>query len=274
MTAMVKIRILMDNHAEEPLTAQWGLAVWIEYRGRKILLDAGSNGDFVQNAEKMGIDLNEAEFAVLSHAHYDHGDGMEAFFEQNSRAKFYIRRGAGENYYDLKGDEPKYIGLKKGTLERFRDRIVYADGDEELFPGAWLIPHKTAGLEEKGRKACMFCWKDGGWTPDTFAHEQSLVLETEKGLVIFNSCCHAGADCIIDEVRETWPGKGVYALIGGFHLYRSSDREVENLAENIRRTGIRKICTGHCTGDRGMEILKEKLGDQAMQLYAGMTLEL
>ena len=98
---MLKVRVLMDNHAQESLTAQWGLAVWIEYQGHKILLDTGSSGDFIQNADKMGIHLNEVEFGVLSHAHYDHGDGMEAFFEQNQQAKFYIRQGAEENYYDL-----------------------------------------------------------------------------------------------------------------------------------------------------------------------------
>lgn len=270
----MNVRILMDNHAAESFAAQWGLAVWIEDKGRKILLDTGSNGDFVQNAEKMGLQIKDVEFGVLSHAHYDHGDGMEAFFEQNTQGKFYIRKGAEENYYDLKGEEPKYIGLKKGTLNRFKDRIVFVEGDYELFPGAYLIPHKTPGLEEKGRKVGMFCWRNGAWQPDSFAHEQSLVLETEKGLVIFNSCCHAGADCVIREVMNTFPNQQVYALIGGFHLYRSEDWEVEKLADNIRRTGIQKICTGHCTGDRGMEILKAKLGEQARQLFAGMVLEL
>ena len=62
--------------------------------------------------------------------------------------------------------------------------------------------------------------------------------------------------------------------LAGIHLYRSKDREVEELAENIKRTGIRRICTGHCTGERGMEILKEKLGDQAVQMYAGMSFTL
>ena len=71
---------------------------------------------------------------------------------------------------------------------------------------------------------------------------------------------------------EAYPGKPVYALIGGFHLYRAEDREVEELAGRIRQTGIQKICTGHCTGDRGMEILKNQLGGRAQQLYAGLEI--
>ena len=45
------------------------------------------------------------------------------------------------------------------------------------------------------------------------------------------------------------------------------------LADRIRKTGIRRICTGHCTGERAMEILKEELGDMAEQIYTGFEIE-
>lgn len=269
----MEIKILMDNHAAEGFIAQWGLSVWIQYRGRKILLDTGSSGDFVQNAALMGIDLNEVEFGVLSHAHYDHGDGMEAFFEQNSRAMFYIRQGAGENCYDLKGEEPKYIGLKPGTLSRFKDRICFVDGDYELFPGVRLLPHRTAGLGEKGRKVGMYCWRDGGWQPDSFAHEQSLVLEAEKGLVIFNSCCHAGADTIVREAQAAFPDQPIHAIVGGFHLYQMDPEEVRAFARRLAETGVAHVITGHCTGQAAYDILREELGDKVRQLSAGLVIE-
>lgn len=53
----------------------------------------------------------------------------------------------------------------------------------------------------------MYQKKNGGFLPDNFDHEQSLVFETEKGLVIFSSCSHAGAADIIREVSETFPEK-------------------------------------------------------------------
>ena len=52
------------------------------------------------------------------------------------------------------------------------------------------------------------------WIPDDFSHEQSLVLDTEKGLVIINLCSHGGAANIINEVQETFPQKHVYGIIG------------------------------------------------------------
>lgn len=120
----------------------------------------------------------------------------------------------------------------------------------------------------------MLRWENGGWRPDDFRHEQSLIFETAFGLVIFNSCSHAGVDCIIKETAAAFPGKHIEALIGGFHLFRSTDGEVRSLAERIRETGIRRLYTGHCTGDRAMEILKEEFGDQIEQLYTGMEIEI
>lgn len=265
--------ILIDNITKNELMAEWGLAVFLEYEGHKILLDTGTTGGFLKNAEAMGIDISQVEYGVLSHAHYDHSDGLADFFEKNQTAKFYIREGSAENCYSKQGMLPKYIGIHKGYLKRFEDRIVYVSGDYELLPGVVLLPHKTPGLSKIGRKAGMYVQKGLRFLPDAFDHEQSLVFDTERGLVIFNSCSHGGADNIIKEVIATWPEKKIYALIGGFHLFRSSDEEVRALAARVRETGIEKIYTGHCTGDRAMEILKEELGDRAEQLYTGLKIE-
>ncbi len=61
-----------------------------------------------------------------------------------------------------------------------------------------------------------------GWKPDNFCHEQSLVLDTDSGLVIFNSCSHGGVVNIINEVKAAFPEQKITALIGGFsHLQAS-----------------------------------------------------
>lgn len=268
------IKFLIDNITKNNLLCEWGFAVYIEYDHHKFLLDTGASGKFAENAAFMGIDLGEIEFGVLSHAHYDHADGLKDFFENNDKAPFYIRDGADENCYSKKEIPPKYIGIHKGYLKEYRDRIVFVKGDYEIIPGAALIPHKTPNLELAGEKAGMYVYQNGAWKLDNFSHEQSLVFDTEKGLVIFNSCSHSGADNIITEVAETYPGKKIYALIGGLHLYASSDEDVAGLAQRIRETGIEKIYTGHCTGEKAMAILKEKLGSRAEQIYTGMELEL
>jgi 7,8-dihydropterin-6-yl-methyl-4-(beta-D-ribofuranosyl)aminobenzene 5'-phosphate synthase len=151
---------------------------------------------------------------------------------------------------------------------------VYVEGDYEIIPGVSLIPHKTEGLEEIAKGVDLYIKKNGRLYPDSFLHEQSLVFDTERGLVICNSCSHGGVDNIIQEIGAVFPDKQIYAMIGGFHLYKDSEAAVRALADRIRKTGVQKIYTGHCTGDRAFAILKEELGDCVSQIYTGMDIEL
>ncbi len=272
----MRATVLIDNISKNELTAEWGLAIHIEYNGQQILLDTGTTGAFSDNAKELGIDLEEVAFGVLSHAHYDHADGMDTFFEVNKTAPFYLRAGSKENCYDYDEAEPesaRYIGIKEGTLEKYKDRIRYADGDCKILDGVYLIPHKTEGLEKIGEKAHMYVLEGEDFIPDDYSHEQSLVLETSNGLVIFNSCSHGGADNIIREIESTFVGQKIYAIVGGFHLYKSSEEEVRALARRIKDTGIEKVVTGHCTGDAAYGILKEELGECLEQIYTGLVME-
>ena len=268
-------KILVDNNTRNEWKAEWGLAVYIEYEGHEILLDTGTTHVFAENADMMGIDLDQIEFGVLSHAHYDHSDGLDMFFERNKHAKFYLQKACQENCYSKKGGtELSYIGIKEGYLDKYADRFAYAENEVEVIPGVTLLPHKTEGLEKIGEHAGMYVKIRGKFQPDSFEHEQSLVFDTENGLVVFNSCSHGGADNIIREVQNTWPDKKIHAYIGGLHLFRSSDEEVYAFAKRVRDTGISCIYTGHCTGDRAMEILKEELGEVIHDIYTGLEMNL
>lgn len=269
----MKATVLIDNIAKDSLKSEWGLSVFIHQGDTRILLDTGASEKFARNAEKLGVPLEKVDFAVLSHAHYDHADGMEKFFEVNSRAKFYLSSECRENCYGKRWIFSKYIGIKKGVMGEYKDRIVYVKGDKVIANGVRLISHKTKGLEEKAKKDGLCIKENRKLKFDDFSHEQSLVVDTDCGLVIFNSCCHSGADIVISEVQKSFPNKKIYALIGGFHLYKSSDSEIRALAERIKKTGIEKIYTGHCTGDKAFRILREELGDKAEQLYAGLVIE-
>lgn len=269
----ISATILIDNLARPPLVGEWGLSVMIEYRGTQMLLDTGASEKFADNARQLGIDLSRIQLGVLSHAHYDHSDGMPRFFLENSKASFFLRKSTEENCYSGDGEDRHYIGVKRGLLTEYRDRITYIEGKARLLDGAWLLSH-TSDMYEAGKKAKMYLLCGDDWQVDLFRHEQSLVFETEKGLVIFNSCCHGGADVIIDETKEAFGGQEVYALVGGLHLFRSTDKAVREIAQRIKATGIRKIITGHCTGEHGFEVLSAELGPIAEQMYTGMTLEI
>lgn len=266
---MLNITVLVDNNAGScsagELKSEWGLAVYIEYDGKKILLDTGASGLFAENADKLGVRLEEVDLAVLSHAHWDHSDGMDVFFARNSTAPFYLSENARENCWaihrDVKenGEEGiEYDGIKKGWLETYADRIIYS-GTCEICKGVHLVGHSTPGLEKRGEQVGQYIMVDGELIPDDFAHEQSLIFETGKGLVIFNSCSHGGVDNIIREAEEALPGRKAYAMIGGFHLFLDSEEEVRAFAGRICDVGIKRIVTGHCTGDKQYVWLKDEL---------------
>ena len=249
----MKITVLIENSAPEGLVPEHGLSFHLEYRGGRYLLDAGESGVFVLNARDLGADLGAVEAAFLSHGHYDHGDGLSAFFRLNRAAPVYARPAVREDDV-LHGN---HVGLDPGLFRRHARRFDLADGPREPFPGLHLIP-------------------------DAVAHEQSLALETEAGLVVLNSCCHAGVDNILEDIRARFPGTPLRAVLGGFHLMGPggtstlgpSPEAVRALARRLRdELDVAQVCTGHCTGAPGYQLLAEELGEHLHPLTTGAVFE-
>lgn len=268
-----KLTVIVDNVASDDAAGEWGLSILAEHNGHKILADVGASNLFSENLNKLGFDIRDIEYATLSHAHYDHSNGMPKFFAENSRAKFYVRETTAEDCYFKALFVKKYIGIPRNVLTDFAERVEVVSGDYELYEGAYLVPHKTAGLSKIGRREKMYRKTPDGWKPDDFSHEQSLVLDTDKGLVIINCCSHGGTVNIINEVKETFPDKKVYGLIGGFHLFKKPEKEIREVARAINDTGIEFVCTGHCTKERAYNIMKQELGDKIEMLKVGLSLE-
>ena len=78
--------VLSDNIADGDFQGEWGFSIYIEYNGKNFLLDTGASNLFVQNANKLGKSIKAVDYAILSHAHYDHSDSMATFFKQMKSA--------------------------------------------------------------------------------------------------------------------------------------------------------------------------------------------
>ena len=249
----MRITVLIENSAPEGLVAEHGLSFYLEYRGGRYLLDAGESGAFLLNAQRLGVDLSRVEKAALSHGHYDHGDGFTAFFRVNRTARICARPAAVEDDV-LHGD---HVGLNPGLFRRHARRFDLADGPRKLAEGLHLIP-------------------------DAVRHEQSLAAETAEGLVVLNSCCHAGVDHILAGIRARFPGKPIRAVLGGFHLMGTggtstlgpAPEDVHALARRLRDgLDVREVCTGHCTGAPAYALLAEELGKRLRPLTTGAVFE-
>ena len=277
----MKVTILAENTAKDNLKAEHGFSLLVEYDNKKILLDTGSTDAFADNARIMNIDLSDVDVSVLSHGHYDHSGGYERFFRENSSANVYVRPQVFNEFWSG-NREMHQIGVPKNLLDYF-DRFTLILGLKEIYKNVYLVPHNTMGLEKIGEKTKLYQGKCGKTVPDNFNHEQSLVLDTPRGLVIFNSCSHGGAATIIDEAKSYLDNKPVYAYIGGFHMMGNvngqevctfTDHELDTLCNKLTEENIEYIYTGHCTGNVGYSKLKERLDNRLFRLTAGLTFEL
>ena len=99
--------VIVDNISDCGIKGEWGLCLLLETGGKKILVDTGGSSLFSENLKKLGFDIRDIDYGVLSHAHYDHANGMPKFFAENSKAKFYLREGSGH----LKCNSTKNVKL-------------------------------------------------------------------------------------------------------------------------------------------------------------------
>lgn len=113
------------------------------------------------------------------------------------------------------------------------------------------------------------------------SHEQSLVAETSLGLVVMNSCCHAGAEHIVADILTHFPAQRVYAILGGFHLVGRNGMGSLGVAPETVKTlshqlvevlGVARIYTGHCTGHPAFSLLEEEAPGHVFSLNTGDVL--
>lgn len=270
----MRITVLTDNIGCGDLQGEWGLSLYIEYEGRRFLLDTGASDTFIANAGRLGIDLSEVDSVILSHAHYDHTLGLTAFFGINSKAPVYLSPNAGENCWSGPGSPKRYIGMPKGVISSSSDRFIRPEGVSEISPNVYIVPHSTEGLSRLGRRNHLYIRRGLRYVPDDFAHEQTLVFRTSKGLVLMNSCSHSGPDIIVNEVLKVFQNETIAAYVGGLHLFRLSDSEVEAVSERMASCGIDRIYTGHCTGQTAYDILRQRFGDRIELFHCGMQIEI
>lgn len=280
----MKITVLIENQAPEPLCGEHGLALHIEYRGKNYLLDTGASGKFTENARSLGIDLEKIDAAFLSHAHYDHSGGYKEFFSLNSKAPLYLQKSARENCYSKVLFFRQYIGIPKGLLKKYQNRLRFVSGIKEANPGVWVISHSIPSLSEKGRKGHMYIRTKSGLRPDDFHHEQSLVFELEHNLVLFNSCCHAGVASIVQEANHAMKrtGKKVSYVFGGFHTMglrgansmSGRPEDIKKLGKQLLGLDLSCVYTGHCTGIPAYRTLKQTMKDKVHYMKTGSVITL
>ena len=277
----MKITVLIENTApSQELAAEHGLSLGIEYRGGYYLLDTGSSGAFALNAERLRFPLDKVDACFLSHGHYDHAGGLSAFFDRNAQAVVYAMKGACDTFYSGDGEKRHPIGIPGPVLQRLSGRITTVKELTQCRPGIWLLPHSTPGLESVGAAKKLYREVDGGVRPDDFSHEMTVVFETERGLLLFNSCCHGGLQTVLEEAARAFPGQKLYGFVGGLHMKGSQNgqeictftrEELQAVADAAAARDLEAVYTGHCTGGVAYALLEPVMGKRLHGMTTGQT---
>ena len=271
----MKIIVLMEDTCGNRACAyEHGLSLYIETKNHKLLMDAGASDRTLENAAKLGVDLSQVDMVVLSHGHYDHAGALRTFREMNRSAVIYMQQSALADYYH--GE--RYIGIDK-EIGRMPGVRLLSGGltiDEEIsvftgITGRRFWPGSNIGLSvrmsgDAGQEQSV---------QDVFAHEQCLVIREEKNLLL-SGCAHNGILNILDRYRELYGGNPD-VVISGFHMMKKTDYTEEEktvirqTAEELGKTDA-IFYTGHCTGQRAIDLMKPILGEQLQQIRCGMEL--
>lgn len=245
---MLHITTLMNvsDNPHKSLKTHHGLSFLIEYDGTRILFDTGYNEDFIENAERMKVDLTNLNAVVLSHGHYDHTAGYMALMNKGLAPEYLF---VGKNFFDrkYKNYNMKYVNissnlsedaLKKQNIDirtidnglHFEKNIYFVSGFTEANPYEKIPPE-------------YIILKDDGFVQDKFTDEVCVVLDTPKGLVIVTGSSHIGLCNVLDKVYKVF-NKPIHAVIGGFPIDTKDDMRTKFTVSTLKEYNVKYL--GYC----------------------------
>ena len=245
---------------------EWGFSALVEADGHRILIDTGAHPTTVlQNAKDLNIDLSNVNEVILTHNHWDHVGGLltlrREMMKQNPAALSVVHVAKGIFYSrpTARGEGNVMIELKK-EYEATGGKFVEHDASAEIFPGAWLtgpVPRKYPERNWSGNGKIQ---TPDGLVEDTIPEDQSLVLNTAKGLVVVTGCGHAGVVNILTFTRDNFPNVPVEAVIGGLHLFAQNDEQLDWTTDKMKDFKISNVLGAHCTGIEAVYRIRQRLG--------------
>jgi 7,8-dihydropterin-6-yl-methyl-4-(beta-D-ribofuranosyl)aminobenzene 5'-phosphate synthase len=219
------------------MQADWGFACLVEGIEQTILFDTGTKSDvLLHNAQALGKNLAQLDVLVLSHDHRDHTGALNAVLERNPGIDVYL--------------PVSFPAAYDPTILNHNARVIRVNDAIEIFKGVGLTG-------EMGNRI----------------REQSLILETEQGLVIITGCSHPGIVKILERSTELYE-QDIYLVLGGFHLLRHTDEQVLQIISRFKELDVQKVGAAHCTGERAIELFQQAYGDKFVPIGVGTVVQI
>jgi len=231
------IAVVYDNYRTKPgLTTGWGFGCVIRTPEKKILFDTGGDSSvLLSNMKMLNINPQSIEIVVISHIHADHLGGLGGFLPKNPRVSVYVPASFPESIKE----EIRLFGAECRSVEK-----------------AIPIVRNVFSTGEMG----------------TSIKEQSILLDTPKGVIVMTGCAHPGIVNIIKKAKKIRPDKQIYLVMGGFHLGGVSDSKLRSIIREFRNLGVRKVGPCHCSGDRCRELFAEEYAGDYVDMGVGRVM--
>jgi 7,8-dihydropterin-6-yl-methyl-4-(beta-D-ribofuranosyl)aminobenzene 5'-phosphate synthase len=261
--AALKVTILSTMLADDGI-GEWGFAALVEVDGKKILFDTGARPRTVlENARELKIDLSDVQDVVLSHFHDDHTTGLMTLRREfaNTNPAAFSRVHVGQGIFlERRGNDHNPMIAMKPEYEATGGKFIVHDKPDELFPGVWLTGPIPRIYPETNYPGGIEVSKDSTWVEDNLPEDQSLVFNTNRGLVLLAGCGHAGLINTLKYAREFIRPAPVDAAIGGFHLFSAKNETLDWTADKLKEYQTAQILGAHCTGIESVYYLRQRMG--------------
>jgi 7,8-dihydropterin-6-yl-methyl-4-(beta-D-ribofuranosyl)aminobenzene 5'-phosphate synthase len=246
----MKITVLNDNAPGKHCLSEYGFSLWIE-ADKRILFDSGSTDVFMQNAKRLNLSVDSADAIVLSHGHWDHGNGLNYL----NKGTLICHPQAFRMRYNQKDN--RIVGLNfsmEEAAKKFKlilSKEPYEISEQITFLGE--IPR----LNSFESQTTYFTDENGN--EDFVPDDSALVLKTKKGIVVISGCAHAGICNTIEYARKITGIDKVHVVFGGFHLRNDNEQTLETI-KYLQNLGVDKICPSHCTSLPALTLFYQAFG--------------
>jgi len=230
------ITVVYDNNPyKEGLGTAWGFSCLITGTEKTILFDTGGDGAILlNNMEKLAIEPNSVELVVLSHIHGDHTGGLGDFLGKKPDVTVY---------------------LPKSFPKRFKEGVRGY--------GAKVIE------VEEALKICENVYSTGQL--GTLIKEESLIVRTNKGLVVITGCAHPGIVKIVGAAKKLLKDD-IVLVMGGFHLEWATKGKLQEIISAFKKLGVRYAGPCHCSGEKARSLFEKHFGKSYINIGAGRVI--
>jgi 7,8-dihydropterin-6-yl-methyl-4-(beta-D-ribofuranosyl)aminobenzene 5'-phosphate synthase len=266
----LKITILSTMLSQRGI-GEWGFSALVEADSIKILFDAGGREKTVlENCKEMNIDLSKVPTLILSHNHADHTIGWLPLrnsvraVDPHALSMTHVGKGLFDTRITATGDENNSRQKDSLRYTQTGGQIKVHNSFTEIYPGIFLTGPVPRKYPEKnytlGGRVVRKKDATGNIVDDIVPEDMSLVIQTEKGLVVLSGCGHSGMINTIEYAQQSLQKQPLLAAIGGFHLLENTDEQIKWTSEQLKKTGLQYFMGAHCTGIEPVYQIREWLG--------------